>query len=175
MVGTNNTGQYKGRQTPQETAEGIREIASRIHRLHPATEIILLHIFPRGKTAEDPLRIQNEMINRELDKTNMPRVHVVNNNSAFLDKDGTFLPGITGHLVHQTEKANRLWAHALLPQIKKHEVSPLPPSARLNGQFGLICAEAASQSWLSLPHIKNRRDYFPSGFRIRPLIPFKLA
>ena len=29
MVGTNNTGQYKGRQTPQETAEGIREIASR--------------------------------------------------------------------------------------------------------------------------------------------------
>ena len=94
MVGTNNTGQYKGRQTPQETAEGIREIASRVHRLHPATEIILLHIFPRGKTAEDPLRIQNEMINRELDITNMPRVHVVNINSAFLDKDGTFLPGI---------------------------------------------------------------------------------
>ena len=36
MVGTNNTGQYKGRQTPQETAEGTREIASRVHRLHPA-------------------------------------------------------------------------------------------------------------------------------------------
>ena len=120
MVGTNNTGQYKGRQTPQETAEGIREIASRVHRLHPATEIILLHIFPRGKTAEDPLRIQNEMINRELDKTNMPRVHVVNINSAFLDKDGTFLPGITGDLVHLTEKGYRLWADALLPEIKKY-------------------------------------------------------
>ena len=117
---SNNTGQYKGRQTPQETAEGIREIASRVHRLHPATEIILLHIFPRGKTAEDPLRIQNEMINRELDKTNMPRVHVVNINSAFLDKDGTFLPGITGDLVHLTEKGYRLWADALLPEIKKY-------------------------------------------------------
>ena len=120
MVGTNNTGQYKGRQTPQETAEGIREIASRIHRLHPATEIILLHIFPRGKTAEDPLRIQNEMINRELDKNKIPRVHVVNINSAFLDKDGTFLPGITGDLVHLTEKGYRLWADALLPEIKKY-------------------------------------------------------
>ena len=120
MAGTNNTGQYKGSQTPQETAEGIREIASRVHQLHPATEIILLHIFPRGKTAEDPLRIQNEMVNRELDKTDMPRVHVVNINSAFLNKDGTFLPGITGDLVHLTEKGYRLWADALLPEIKKY-------------------------------------------------------
>ena len=60
------------------------------------------------------------MINRELDKTNMPRVHVVNINSAFLDKDGTFLPGITGDLVHLTEKGYRLWADALLPEIKKY-------------------------------------------------------
>jgi lysophospholipase L1-like esterase len=146
MVGTNNTGQYKGRQTPQETAErGVTVSALRsspeqfaakkqfsaplqaalLHLLctvgaGPATEIILLHIFPRGKTAEDPLRIQNEMINRELDKTNMPRVHVVNINSAFLDKDGTFLPGITGDLVHLTEKGYRLWADALLPEIKKY-------------------------------------------------------
>ncbi|MBD9262203.1 MAG: hypothetical protein EGS36_01155 [Akkermansia muciniphila] len=52
--GTNNTGQYKGRQTPQETAEGTREIASRVHRLHPATEIILLHIFPGGKRRKTP-------------------------------------------------------------------------------------------------------------------------
>ena len=97
-----------------------KKIWSRVHRLPPATEIILLHIFPRGKTAEDPLRIQNEMINRELDKTKMPRVHVVNINSAFLDKDGTFLPGITGDLVHLTEKGYRLWADALLPEIKKY-------------------------------------------------------
>lgn len=54
MVGTNNTGQYKGRQTPQETAEGIREIASRVHRLHPATEIILLHIFPGENGGRPP-------------------------------------------------------------------------------------------------------------------------
>ena len=95
-------------------------MSARPHAPRPATEIILLHIFPRGKTAEDPLRIQNEMINRELDKTNMPRVHVVNINSAFLDKDGTFLPGITGDLVHLTEKGYRLWADALLPEIKKY-------------------------------------------------------
>ena len=50
----------------------------------------------------------------------MPRVHVVNINSAFLDKDGTFLPGITGDLVHLTEKGYRLWAEALLPEIKKY-------------------------------------------------------
>lgn len=115
------------------------------------------------------------MINRELDKTNMPRVHVVNINSAFLDKDGTFLPGITGDLVHLTEKATVSGRTHCCRKSKIHEVSPLPPSARLDGQFGLICAEAASQSWLSLPHIKNRRDYFPSGFRIRPLKPFKLS
>lgn len=54
MVGTNNTGQYKGRQTPQETAEGTREIASRVHRLHPATEIILLHIFPGENGGRPP-------------------------------------------------------------------------------------------------------------------------
>ena len=57
MVGTNNTGQYKGRQTPQETAEGTREIASRVHRLHPPLKLFFCTSFP-GKTAEDPLRIK---------------------------------------------------------------------------------------------------------------------
>ena len=86
----------------------------------PPLKLFFCTSFPGGKRRKTPLRIQNEMINRELDKTNMPRVHVVNINSAFLDKDGTFLPGITGDLVHLTEKGYRLWADALLPEIKKY-------------------------------------------------------
>lgn len=119
-IGTNNTGVYKGAQPAAETAAGILEIAARVHKLHPATEIILLHIFPRGSTKDDPLRLHNEAINKELDKADMPRVHVVNINDKFLNPDGTFLPGTTGDLLHFTEKGYQIWADALLPEIKKY-------------------------------------------------------
>lgn len=119
-IGTNNTGHWKAAQAPEETAKGILEIARRVHALHPTTEIILLPIFPRGKTADDRLRMHNEQINKELAKSTLPKVHLVNINEKFLAPDGTFLPDVSPDLLHFSEKGYQIWADALLPEIKKY-------------------------------------------------------
>lgn len=119
-IGTNNTGHWRASQAPEETANGILEIARRVHALHPTAEIILLPIFPRGKTADDLLRKHNEKINKELAKHTLPKVHLVNINEKFLAPDGTFLPNVSPDLLHFSEKGYQIWADALLPEIKKY-------------------------------------------------------
>lgn len=118
-IGTNNTGHYKTAQAPEDTAKGIAEIAKRLTGKFPKTEVIILHIFPRGTTVDDPMRVHNEKINSLLDKLKMKRVKVVNINKAFLNADGTFKPGLTNDHLHFTAKGYEVWAKALVPHLKK--------------------------------------------------------
>ncbi len=120
-IGTNNTGKnIKTADSPQDIASGIHAIVSRIRALHPSTEIIVLNIFPRGATKEDSSRVHNDLVNKELNKIDMPRVHIVDIGDRFLAEDGTFLPGVTNDLIHFTEKGYQIWADALLPEIQKY-------------------------------------------------------
>ena len=96
----------------------------------------------------------------------------VNINSAFLDKDGTFLPGITGDLVHLTEKGYRLWADALLPEIKKYMKTvryPLPPGQRpsrphlrRSGQPSMVVTPAHKKPEGDV--YKRQGLFFPAGW-----------
>jgi len=61
MIGTNNTG-TRG-DPPEETAAGIQAILSTLRTGLPDTKILLLGVFPRGASGDDPLRQVTVAIN----------------------------------------------------------------------------------------------------------------
>ena len=120
MIGTNNTGHYKAKQSPEDTAAGIKAIAKGFTNKFPKTQVILLNIFPRGANPEDALRIHNQKINDILNKWKEKNVRVVDIGHIFLKEDGTFKPGMTGDRLHFTKLGYGEWASALVPYLKKY-------------------------------------------------------
>ena len=64
MIGTNNSAMRED--PPENTAAGIRAILTTLRTRLPGTKILLLAIFPRGLTNDDPLRRVNEAVNERL-------------------------------------------------------------------------------------------------------------
>ncbi|WP_455563377.1 GDSL-type esterase/lipase family protein [Akkermansia massiliensis] len=120
MIGTYNTGQFKGAEAPVKTARGILGAADRLQVGFPDTHVIILGIFPRGTGPQDKLRQHNDKINAVLAQCKLPRTTYVNINKRFLDSSGKLLPGISRDNLHFTEKGYAIWADAVLPYIKKY-------------------------------------------------------
>ncbi len=118
MIGTNNTGHYNGGEAPEKTAIGILSVVERLLLRYPDTHVVLLAVFPRGATPQDPLRIHNEKINAILADCKLPRTQYLNINKSFLDNKGAFLPGVTNDNLHPTEKGYQIWTKALMPTVK---------------------------------------------------------
>ncbi|MCA9105665.1 MAG: platelet-activating factor acetylhydrolase IB subunit [Pirellulaceae bacterium] len=112
MIGTNNTGH---RQDPaEETAEGIKLIVDELRTRYPDAQVLLLAIFPRGETTEDPLRVLNEQINSRIEKLAADdHVHYLNINDKFLNEDGTLPKDIMPDLLHPNEKGYQIWSDAI--------------------------------------------------------------
>ena len=53
MIGTNNTGHFKGGEDPEKTAIGILGAAQHLLVRFPDTHVLLLGIFPRGSGPQD--------------------------------------------------------------------------------------------------------------------------
>jgi beta-glucosidase len=64
MIGTNNTGTRHD--PPEETAAGIQAILTTLRTRLPGAKILLLAVFPRGASANDPFRRLNAAINDRL-------------------------------------------------------------------------------------------------------------
>lgn len=117
MIGTNNTGH---RQDPaDQTAAGVAAILGELEQRVPDAKVLLLAIFPRGETAEDPLRKLNTEINAELAKlADGERVHFVDINERFLE-DGKLPTSIMPDLLHPNAEGYRIWGEAIEPQLAK--------------------------------------------------------
>ncbi len=121
MIGTNNTGHRPlAQESPEDTAAGIKAILEKIARKSPTTKIVLLPIFPRGATPQDPLRVRNEKVNA-LIKGYADGQHVVflDFNKAFLEPDGTLTKEMMPDLLHPQAKGYGIWAEAVLPVIEQ--------------------------------------------------------
>ena len=70
MIGTNNTGHFKkfSDEPPADTILGIREILKKIRAKQPKAKVVLTAIFPRGANENDPFRLRNDAVNREIRK-----------------------------------------------------------------------------------------------------------
>lgn len=117
MIGTNNTGH---RQDPAEaTAAGVAAIIQELKTRMPDAKLLLLGIFPRGATADDPLRVLNAEINGKLEKmADGNKVHYLDIGDVFLDDDGGLPESIMPDRLHPNAAGYQLWADAIEPSIQ---------------------------------------------------------
>lgn len=117
-IGTNNfTGTKNARaNTPSEVAEGIREIILRIRAKSPASKIILMDVFPRGRTDKEPTRKSITELNEILRNTyaNVPGITILELKDQFLSPDGTLPADLMPDSLHPSDKGYTIWAEALL-------------------------------------------------------------
>ena len=119
MIGTNNTGH---RMDPPETvALGIKTILEELKTRLPDTQVLLLAIFPRGSTPDDPMRVNNTLINARIRNfADNEQVFFVDLNSVFLDQDGHLSKKVMPDLLHPESYGYQLLADKLVPLIQKH-------------------------------------------------------
>ncbi|MEO8048299.1 MAG: platelet-activating factor acetylhydrolase IB subunit [Nitrospirota bacterium] len=112
MIGTNNIGARLD--PPEETAAGIQAILSTVRTGLPDTKILLLGVFPRGASGDDPLRQVTLAIN------NLARTYADNKQIFFLDLSPLFLDNqgrLAQHLMpdylHPNEQGYQVWADGM--------------------------------------------------------------
>ncbi len=119
MIGTNNTGHNQ--RAADDTAAGVRTSVEEMRKLWPEAEILLLAIFPRGETTEDPLRKLNAEVNERIAKfaEETEKVHFLDISDSFLEDHGKLPKEIMPDLLHLSPKGYELWAAAILPKLKE--------------------------------------------------------
>ena len=116
MIGTNNAGSN----TPQEIYEGNKAIVEKLQKQLPQTKILMLGIFPRGASADDPRRQVNEKANAMIAKlADGKQVHYLDIGKNFLNDDGVLTREVMPDLLHLSEKGYTIWAESIEPSIKK--------------------------------------------------------
>ena len=116
MIGTNNTGHRQDK--PEDTALGIRHILAFLKTQLPNTKVLLLAIFPRGASVDDPLRKINADINNIIkDYADGKYVHYLDINHLFLDENGKLSESVMQDLLHPNKDQYQVWANAMEPTI----------------------------------------------------------
>ena len=112
MIGTNNTGHFD--QAPEETAAGVTAIVSKLRSKFPETNVLLLGVFPRGATLNDPKRKLNAAINGRISKLqDLEGVDYLDISKTFLSDDGSLSKDIMPDLLHLSEEGYQRWAAAI--------------------------------------------------------------
>ena len=69
LIGTNNTGHFPiEKESSDDTILGIKTILERIREKQPTAIIVVIAIFPRGASPEEPLRQRNDLVNRGIQR-----------------------------------------------------------------------------------------------------------
>ena len=116
MIGTNNLGLLDDK--PAAVAKGVAAIVDVVQSRFPEAEILLLSIFPRGRTPEDEFRRQvvatNALI-KPLGKRD--QVTWLELWDVFLAKDGTMSREIMADYLHPTPLGYQIWAKEMAPTL----------------------------------------------------------
>jgi len=123
-IGTNNlTGSIHARaSTPEEIVAAIAAICYEVHQRSPESHIILMAIFPRGSSPNDPLRTPIERTNALLEQrfASKPEITYLDIGKRFLSPDGSISSEIMPDGTHPSDRGYQYWADAL----KKAGVKP---------------------------------------------------
>ena len=118
MIGTNNTGHSM--QNPRQVSEGIKRILEILEERSPQTNVLLLGVFPRGRTPFDEKRLNNVAINNWIQKfDDGKRVHYADIGDVFLEPDGSLPESIMPDALHLNETGYQRWAEAIEPKLKE--------------------------------------------------------
>ncbi len=114
MIGTNNGG------GPEGPIREIPELLAAIRAKQPQAKILLMPIFPRGATADNPHRLKNEKVNEFLRTLDNGRdLFVLDEGDKFLNPDGTMSRDVMGDLLHPTAKGYQIWLDFMLPALDR--------------------------------------------------------
>jgi len=113
LIGTNNLGNDP-KHTPEQTADGIVCVVETILKQQPKAKLLVVEPLPRGKVADEPLRIAvkktNELIRPRL--ASLP-VRVLDLEQTFLEPDGTISDKVLPDFLHLSEEGYRRLATAI--------------------------------------------------------------
>jgi lysophospholipase L1-like esterase len=127
MIGTNNT----AANTAPEIAEGIGAVVLQLQRDFPNAKILLLGVFPRGRTAKEPVRATIAEINRTISKLHDgTRVHYLDIGAAFLDAEGNIPQDVMSDALHPSAKGYEIWGKAVIEPLTALVGTPATAAAR---------------------------------------------
>ena len=117
-IGTNNlTGSGNARaNTPAETVAGIEAIVRAVQVRSPASRIVLMAIFPRGRSIESayrgPILATNRLLARRFGRA--LGVTYLDIGASFLTKEGTLPAALMPDETHPSDAGYAIWADALI-------------------------------------------------------------
>jgi beta-glucosidase len=112
MIGTNNTGARHD--PPEETAAGIQAILSTLRTGLPDTKILLLGVFPRGASADDPFRQVTVAINNLIRTyADNQQIFFLDLSPLFLDNQGRLSQRLMPDYLHPNEQGYQVWAEGM--------------------------------------------------------------
>jgi lysophospholipase L1-like esterase len=117
MLGTNNL----NRNPVDEIVDGNRLIVEEYKKRQPQAKVLLLGIFPRGRTEEQaaPLRVLINDHNAKLAKlADNKQVFYMDIGDKFLGPDGLVPADIMADGLHPTAKGYEIWANAIIDRVK---------------------------------------------------------
>ena len=116
MIGTNNA----NTDNPIEIFGGVRAVCNTLRAILPNTKILLLAIFPRGTTADDWRRKNNDAANAlvaELDDGEW--IHYLDIGDTFLAPGGVLPENIMPDALHPNARGYEIWAEAMEPTLAR--------------------------------------------------------
>ncbi len=114
MIGTNDSNGDEC--SAGDIASGVGAIVDRLRAGLPKAKILLLGIFPRNASPEDPQRRKLVRANRMLERLDDgEHVTYLDLSSRFLRSDGTLTPDVMPDLLHLSPRGYAIWADAIDP------------------------------------------------------------
>lgn len=122
MIGTNNSNKNKDgseQYSEAEILEGVLAIVKQIRTRLPDTKLVVLGIFPRGKTFSTQ-RGKLLQINQALAKVaDGQMIHYIDFGSQLIEADGSLSKDIMPDYLHLSPKGYEIWAQAIEPKLKE--------------------------------------------------------
>ncbi len=117
LIGTNNM-PYN---TPDQIAEGVKDIIAVYRQRCPDAVILLQGIFPHGEKPDDPIRAKIKQTNEIISKLgDGQKVIYLDFGDKFLQADGTITHDIMTDFIHPSAKGYQIWADAIQPIIDQY-------------------------------------------------------
>jgi lysophospholipase L1-like esterase len=116
LIGTNNV----GRISSEDIAWGITAVVKEINTRLPEAKVMLMGLFPRGETPDNPHRIQVKEVNAIISKLDDgKRVFFTDIGSQMMLPDGSISKEYLPDLLHLSGKGYELWADSIQAKIDK--------------------------------------------------------
>ena len=117
MIGTNNSN--KDDNSEADILEGVTAVVNQIRTRQPETKILLLGIFPRGKTFSTQ-RGKILQVNEALAKLDDGQhIFYLDFGSQLIESDGSISKSIMPDYLHPNEAGYKIWAAATEPKLKE--------------------------------------------------------